>query len=36
MCVQALLQEGAKNKVVEVVASTSAPELTPEQWFKDL
>lgn len=36
VCVQALLQDGAKNKVVELVASPSAPNLTPEQWFQDV
>jgi hypothetical protein len=36
VCVQALLQAGAKNKVLEVVASPSAPKKAPEQWFSDV
>ena len=30
---EAVLQPGASNKVVEVVASKSAPKLPPDQWF---
>ena len=33
---QALLQAGAKNKVVEVVASPTAPKKPTEQWFSGL
>lgn len=32
-CVAALLEDGAKNKVVEIIADTSAPASTWEDLF---
>jgi hypothetical protein len=34
--VQALLQPGASNKVVEIVSSMKAPAISPEHWFDNL
>jgi hypothetical protein len=36
VAVAALMQAGADNRVVEIVASPDAPQLTAEQWFAGL
>lgn len=36
VCVEALLQPGAQNKVVEIVASASAAKLPVDQWFANV
>jgi hypothetical protein len=36
VCVQALLQGGARNKVLEIAASPSAPRRPIDQWFSDV
>jgi hypothetical protein len=33
VCVEALIQNSGANKVVEIVASPSAPKLPAEKWF---
>lgn len=34
--VEAAIQPGASNKVVEIVSSKDAPVLPPEQWFSNI
>jgi hypothetical protein len=36
VCAQALLQNKAQNKVLEIVASPSAPKKPAEQWFDNV
>jgi hypothetical protein len=36
VCVQALLQSEAQNKVVEIVASASAAKLPVDRWFANV
>ena len=36
VCVEALIQPGASNRVVEVVASPTAPPLGAKDWFASL